>query len=116
MDEKQALRKYIEKADKAVTIHAYIKEEMLDLGIEREISIVNHGIDTDVFSPGGERFEIVLFPGRAEESKGTGYYKELLEKKCSACVLNRGSKDWPNCTKNKSWPKYGICLFLEEER
>jgi len=43
------------------------------------------------------------------------YRKELLIKKCSVCQLNSGTKDFPNCEKNKSWPKFGICVYLKDD-
>ena len=42
------------------------------------------------------------------------YIKEVKRKKCGICLHNIGTSDWPNCEKEKSWPRHGICKFMED--
>ena len=91
--EEKKVVSFFEKASVVTTIHGYVKQAMRNIGFDGEVAVINHGIDTDIFTPkGSSGRKRVLFPGRAEVSKGTELYKNLLMTKEYADKVGPKSK------------------------
>jgi len=79
--EKTKLRKAFSNVGKNIVVHEFTRDAIRSLGLnavaDKVVCIENY-VDTDVFKP-DEKLPIVIFPGRAENAKGTGIVREVLD-------------------------------------
>ena len=80
-NEKEKLCRIFSKVGKNVVVHEFTIEAIRGLGLDKvadKVICVGNYVDTNIFKP-VEKKPIIIFPGRAEIAKGTGFIQKILD-------------------------------------